>query len=162
LLGILAELDFEKGQLSQFPTPHHMPDDYPLKQNRDLARAVAASVLDRPVAEVTDGTPLDSDDIDFVAVELSLAGIEIDRHGIETVGDLVGQLQPNAAMILPSESALALRQADQARTDFALLESNLEIVMGQLAKLPTRAYLCRTLLLAMASVWTLLAVLLLR
>jgi hypothetical protein len=55
----------------------------------------------------------------------------------------------------------ALRAADQARTDFALLESNIEIIAGQLARLPTRAYLCRTLLLATASVWALIAVLLL-
>jgi hypothetical protein len=57
---------------------------------------------------------------------------------------------------------LTLRQADQARTDFALLESHLEVIANQLAWLPTRAYLCRTLLLATASVWALLAVLLLR
>jgi hypothetical protein len=34
--------------------------------------------------------------------------------------------------------------------------------MGQLARMPTRAYLCRTLLMATASVWALLLVLLLR
>jgi hypothetical protein len=33
---------------------------------------------------------------------------------------------------------LTLRQTDQARTDFALLESNLEFIAGQLARLPTR------------------------
>jgi hypothetical protein len=33
---------------------------------------------------------------------------------------------------------LTLRQADQARTDFALIESDLEFMMGQLARLPTR------------------------
>jgi hypothetical protein len=54
-----------------------------------------------------------------------------------------------------------LRQADQARTDFALIDSNLELIMRQLARVPTRAYLCRILLLATASVWALLAVLLL-
>ena len=62
---------------------------------------------------------------------------------------------------MSDEHTLALRAADQARTDFALLESNLEIIAGQLARLPTRAYLCRTLLLATASVWALIAVLLL-
>jgi hypothetical protein len=46
-----------------------------------------------------------------------------------------------------------------ARTDFALLESHLEFISGQLARVPTRAYLCRTVLLAMASVWALLALL---
>ena len=64
---------------------------------------------------------------------------------------------------MPDEHSLALRQTDQARTDFALIESNLELIMGQLARVPTRAYLCRTLLLATASIWVLLgAVLLLR
>jgi hypothetical protein len=62
---------------------------------------------------------------------------------------------------MPDENTLTLRQADQARTDFALLEGNLEFIMGQLARVPTLSYLCRTLLLATASVWALLAVLLL-
>jgi hypothetical protein len=61
----------------------------------------------------------------------------------------------------PDEHTLTLRQADQARTDFALIEDQLEFIMGQLARVPTRAYLCRTLLLATASIWALLAILLL-
>ncbi|HEX3413847.1 MAG TPA: hypothetical protein VHT00_19225 [Stellaceae bacterium] len=48
------------------------------------------------------------------------------------------------------------------RTDFALLADDLDFVKAQIAGLPSRAYLCRTLLLATASVWALLAVLLLR
>jgi hypothetical protein len=39
---------------------------------------------------------------------------------------------------MPSEYPLALRQADQARTDFAALESDLQFIMGKLARLPTR------------------------
>jgi hypothetical protein len=39
-----------------------------------------------------------------------------------------------------------LRQADQARTDFAALESDLQIVISQLARLPTRSDLTRTAL----------------
>jgi hypothetical protein len=62
---------------------------------------------------------------------------------------------------MPDEHTLMLRQADQARTDFALIEDQLEFIMGQLARVPTRAYLCRTLLLATASIWALLAILLL-
>jgi hypothetical protein len=62
---------------------------------------------------------------------------------------------------MPDEHTLTLRQADQARTDFALIEDQLEFIMGQLARVPTRAYLCRTLLLATASIWALLAILLL-
>jgi hypothetical protein len=61
---------------------------------------------------------------------------------------------------MSDEHILTLRQADRARTDFALIDSDLELIMGQLARLPTRAYLCRTLLLATASIWALLAVVL--
>jgi hypothetical protein len=51
---------------------------------------------------------------------------------------------------------LALRQADEARSDFAAIEGDLQSVIIQLARLPTRAYLCRMLLLSTASVWVLL------
>jgi hypothetical protein len=44
-----------------------------------------------------------------------------------------------------------------------LIDNNLECIMGQLARMPTRAFLCRLLLLATASIWALLvAVLLIR
>jgi hypothetical protein len=62
---------------------------------------------------------------------------------------------------MPDEHTFALRRADQARTDSALIDSNLEFIMGQLARVPTRAYLCRMLLLATASIWALLIILLL-
>jgi hypothetical protein len=39
-----------------------------------------------------------------------------------------------------------LRQADQARTDFAAIESELEVIQKQLARLPTRRELARTAL----------------
>ena len=51
---------------------------------------------------------------------------------------------------------LALRQADQARSDFATIENDLQFLMSQLARLPTRAYLSRMLLLSTASLWALL------
>jgi hypothetical protein len=38
---------------------------------------------------------------------------------------------------------LALRQADQARTDFAIIETELEALHKQLAGLPTRRELAR-------------------
>src|SRR5437762_14337974 len=38
----------------------------------------------------------------------------------------------------PSRSTLPLRQADQARTDFALIEGQLEVIANQLAEQPTR------------------------
>jgi hypothetical protein len=47
---------------------------------------------------------------------------------------------------MPDPHILALRQADQARTDFALLESNLELVMGQFARVPTRGDLAKAAL----------------
>jgi hypothetical protein len=46
---------------------------------------------------------------------------------------------------------------DQARSDFAALQSDLQFFMSQLARLPTPTYLGRILLLTTASLWTLLA-----
>jgi hypothetical protein len=40
-------------------------EDYPLEQCQDLAKAVAASARDLAVAEVTDDTPLDGDDLNL-------------------------------------------------------------------------------------------------
>jgi hypothetical protein len=45
---------------------------------------------------------------------------------------------------MPDEHMLALRQADQARTDFAALESDLQFIMGRLARMPTRGDLARS------------------
>ena len=46
---------------------------------------------------------------------------------------------PLAAPSAPrGAEALTLRQADQARTDPAAIESNLEFIMSQLARVPTR------------------------
>jgi hypothetical protein len=42
------------------------------------------------------------------------------------------------------ERQLTLRQADQARADFAAIESNLEFLMDQLARLPTCRALARS------------------
>jgi hypothetical protein len=41
---------------------------------------------------------------------------------------------------------IALRQADQARTDFAAIESDLEMIMARLARVPTRMELARAAL----------------
>src|ERR1700720_4006935 len=41
------------------------------------------------------------------------------------------------------------------------LSAGVELIMAQLARVPTRAYLCRTLLLATASIWALLGIVLL-
>jgi hypothetical protein len=39
---------------------------------------------------------------------------------------------------MPEEHQLTLRQADQVRTDIANVESGIEMIMAQLARLPTR------------------------
>jgi hypothetical protein len=40
-------------------------------------------------------------------------------------------------MHMPDQNLLTLRAIDQTRTDFALIESNLEFLAGQLARVPT-------------------------
>jgi hypothetical protein len=47
---------------------------------------------------------------------------------------------------MPDENILTLRQADQARTDFAAIQSDLQFIAGQLARLPTRRDLAKTAL----------------
>ena len=47
---------------------------------------------------------------------------------------------------MADQNILTLRQADQARTDFALIESNLELLAGQLARLPARRDLAKAAL----------------
>ena len=48
---------------------------------------------------------------------------------------------------MPNEHTLALRQADQARSDFYAIEDDLEFIKEQLARLPTRKELARLTLL---------------
>jgi hypothetical protein len=47
---------------------------------------------------------------------------------------------------MSDERILTLRQADQARTDFALIESNLEFIADRLSRLPTRGDLAKAAL----------------
>ena len=47
---------------------------------------------------------------------------------------------------MSTEHTLTLRQADAARADFALIESNLEYIASQLAQRPTRGDLAKTAL----------------
>jgi len=56
------------------------------------------------------------------------------------------------------ESHLALRQADKAREDFAILLDELDFLKLQLSRLPTRAWFSRMWLIGLASLWVLLAV----
>jgi hypothetical protein len=48
---------------------------------------------------------------------------------------------------MPHENLLTLRQADQARTDFATLEAHLEFLMQQMTRLPTYKQLAKIALL---------------
>jgi hypothetical protein len=50
---------------------------------------------------------------------------------------------------MPDEYNLTLRQADQARSDFAAIADDLDFIKGQLARLPTRKDQARTALLAL-------------
>jgi hypothetical protein len=47
---------------------------------------------------------------------------------------------------MSNEHILTLQQTDQTRTDFALIESNLEYIASQLAKRPTRGDLAKAAL----------------
>ena len=47
---------------------------------------------------------------------------------------------------MSDEHIFTLRQADQARTEFAAIEGDLEFIMGRLARLPTRGDLAKTAL----------------
>jgi hypothetical protein len=49
---------------------------------------------------------------------------------------------------MPDEHSLKLRQTDQARTDFAAIKSELEVIQAQVARLATRKELAQTALLA--------------
>jgi hypothetical protein len=48
--------------------------------------------------------------------------------------------------VMTDRRQFTLRQVDQARTDFALIESHLEFIASQLAKQPTRSDLAKTAL----------------
>ena len=60
---------------------------------------------------------------------------------------------------MSDERLFSLQQIDQARDDLYAIADDLEFIKLQLSRLPTRAWLGRTLLLATASIWTLLGVL---
>jgi hypothetical protein len=71
-----------------------MSEEYPLTLRRaNRARAIAAGVLDLPLVDLMDDTPLDSDDLDLVLAELSVSGIKVDRHGVETIGQLIKTIE---------------------------------------------------------------------
>jgi hypothetical protein len=60
---------------------------------------------------------------------------------------------------MPDKRPPTLRQIDQARGDLCAIADDLDFINFQLSGLPTRAYFCRTPLMATASVWMLLGAL---
>jgi hypothetical protein len=48
------------------------------------------------------------------------------------------------------ENPITLRQVDHASTDFAAFESDLQFIIGLLARLPDRTYVNRLVAMAMA------------
>jgi hypothetical protein len=57
---------------------------------------------------------------------------------------------------MSDERTLTLRQAEEARADFYVIETELEVIKAQLARVPTRAYVCRLALTATAAVCALI------
>jgi hypothetical protein len=55
------------------------------------------------------------------------------------------------------EHRLTRRQANQARDDFAMILDEVDFVLAQLSRLPTRAWLSRLALIGFGGVWALLA-----
>ena len=67
----------------------------------------------------------------FVEIGSAVVSRKIaDFNGPETV---IGQ-----QCLMPDEYPLALRQADQARADFAAISDDLDFIKAQLARVPTR------------------------
>jgi hypothetical protein len=50
---------------------------------------------------------------------------------------------------MPNEHPLTLRQVDQTRTDFAIIEDELEAIHARVAQLPSRGELWRACLIGM-------------
>jgi hypothetical protein len=50
---------------------------------------------------------------------------------------------------MPDENPFTLRQVDLARADFAAIESDLEFIKSQIARLPTRRDLARSALMGL-------------
>ncbi len=84
------------------------------------------------------------------------------KAGVKTLCAMNGStsnFEP-CAMSDPADSTaypLTLRQADEARADFAAIESDLQFIMGQLARQPDRAWLSRMGLIGVGSIWALIA-----
>jgi hypothetical protein len=57
---------------------------------------------------------------------------------------------------MADENTLTLRQIDGARGDLHAISEEIEVLKMQLAQLPSRAYVSRTVLMATASIWALI------
>jgi hypothetical protein len=52
---------------------------------------------------------------------------------------------------MPDERSFTLRQIDQARTDFASIDSDLQFIMERLSRMPTRKEIWRATLLGVTT-----------
>ena len=112
------------------------------------------SLVDRHFAEPALGTEAQFCSINFQLFVFSVPRISTDRFGfIADRLDLIrgSSLRKGLAGGLgaTNEYQLTLRQADQLRTDIANVESGLEMIMAQLARMPTRKELSRAALMGM-------------
>ena len=57
---------------------------------------------------------------------------------------------------MAGEHTFTLRQIDGARGDLYAISEEIEVLKMQLARLPSRAYVSRTVLMATASIWALI------
>jgi len=71
------------------------------------------------------------------------------EKGKQTASHGLTARQPSGITSLCRRTPPTLRQADQARTDLAAIESNLEFIMSQLAGVQTRNQLARYSMLLM-------------
>lgn len=76
-----------------------------------------------------------------------------DRVRITDLNDRSIVLCQNVRM--RDEHSLTLRRIDQARGDLYAIADDLDFLKAQLARLPNRAYVGRTVLMATASTWAL-------
>jgi hypothetical protein len=84
------------------------------------------------------------------------------RAGVKTLCATNGSTPNFTAIAMPDPAhraacSLALRQADEARADFAAIDSNLQSIMGQLAQQPSRSWVTRMRVIGFGSAWALLS-----
>jgi hypothetical protein len=79
---------------------------------------------------------------------------------VSRIGDPLTHTSDMPDLANDPEYRLPLRQADQAREDFAAILDELDFVKSQLSRLPSRAWLSGMALMDFGTVWGLLAVVL--